>query len=363
MKKILLCLCMVLSLIACKDEKKKSAQAANRPIVKIGVMLPMSGEMAEFGVNSRYAVEFAQEDHKDSPIKFDITFEDDTFTPSRAAMIANKFISVDKVDAIISSFSPVGSVVSPIADKAKVLHIGLSNAANIAEGELNFTDWQQVDIAAKKLVDYLASQNVKKVVTFNMETVGNEEMRVKTNHFLNESGIEYKEFNFNPGNRDFELMLQKALSFNADYWILNSFPPEQDILRKEMIEHKIDIPVVNIQCMKLSKNLQLFENQVFVDAPDGNKEFIERMAKKTSSKILNIAAYAYDIVNVIMKANEDFYAKNGRIANDYELADALKKTKYYQGVVGELEVQDNGIIKSPSVMKKIINGNAVIIEE
>lgn len=362
MKKWLLSLCVVLALVACKEEKKET-QANTRPIIKLGVMLPMSGEMAEFGINSRYAVEFAQEDHKDSPIKFDVIFEDDTFTPSRAAMIANKFISVDKVDAIVSSFSPVGSVVSPIADKAKVLHIGLSNAANIAEGELNFTDWQQVDIAAKKMVDYLVLQNCKKVVSFNMETVGNEEMRVKTNHFLDERGIEYKEFNFNPNNRDFELMIQKALSFEADYWILNSFPPEQDILRKKMIEQKIDIPVINIQCMKLTKNIQLFENQVFVDAPDGNKKFIERMAEKTSSKILNIAAYAYDIVNLIMQAHEDFYAQNGRIANDFELAETLKKTKFYNGVVGELEVQDNGVIKSPSVIKKIVNGDAIIIEE
>lgn len=363
MKRFLLSLCMILSLSACKDEQKATSQADNRPVVKIGVMLPMSGEMAEFGENSRYAVEFAKEDHKDSPIKFDIIYEDDTFTPSRAAVIANKFISVDKVDTIVTSFSPVGSVVSPIADKAKVLHIGLANAANIAEGELNFTDWQQVDVAAKKLVDYLVSQNCKKVVSFNLETVGNEEMRVETNRFLDEQGIEYKEFHFNPENRDFALMVQKALAFNADYWILNSFSPGQDILRKEMIEHKIDIPVVNIQCMKLTKNIQLFENQTFVDAPDGSKDFRERMAKKTTSKVLNIAAYAYDIVNIIMQANEDFYAKNGRIANDFELADTLKKTKFYQGVVGELEVQDNGVIKSPSVMKKIINGQLIEIEE
>ena len=362
MKNWLLSLCMLLALTAC-DNKRETTQADNRPVVKIGVMLPMSGEMAEFGETSRYAVEFAAEDHKDSPIKFDIIFEDDTFTSSRAAMIANKFVSVDKVDAMVTSFSPIGSVVSPIADKAKVLHISLSNAANIAEGDLNFTDWQQVDIAAKKLVDYLLSQNCKKVVSFNMETVGNEEIRVKTNHYLDEHGIEYKEFYFNPDNRDFAMMIQKALSFGADYWILNSFSPGQDILRKKMIEQKIDIPVVNIQCMKLTKNIQLFENQVYVDAPDGDERFIKRMAEKMSSKVLNIAAYAYDIVNLIMTASEDFYAKNGRVPNDFELADTLKKTKFYKGVVGELEVQENGVIKSPSVIKKVINGNAVIIEK
>lgn len=364
MKKWLLSLCVALSLTACGDKKVDETNTTeNKPVVTIGVMLPLSGEISEFGQNSRYAVELAAEDHKNSPIKFDIIIEDDTFTPSKAAMIANKFISVDKVDAIVSTFSPIGSAVSPIADKAKVFHISLSNAVNIAEGDLNFIDWQQLDIAAEKLVDYLVSKNCKKVVSFNQERVGNEEMRVKTNRFLDKHNIEYKEFYFNPDNRDFALMIQKALPFEADYWILNSYSPGQDILRKEMLEHKINIPVVNIQCMGMSKNLELYENQAFVDAPDGDEKFRARMAEKTSSKALNIPAYAYDIINLIMKANEDFYAKNGRVPNDFELADTLKKTKFYQGTVGPLEVQDNGIIKSPSVIKKIINGNSIIIEE
>ena len=192
-----------------------------------------------------------------------------------------------------------------------------------------------------------------------MERVGNEEMRVKTNRFLDKHGIEYQEFFFSPDNRDFALMVQKALAFGADYWILNSYSPGQDLLRKEMIEHQIDIPVVNIQCMGMSKNSQLFENQVFVDAPDGDKNFRTRMAEKTSSKTLNVPAYAYDIVNLIMQANEDFYNQTGRIADDYELAETLKKTKFYRGTVGQLEVQDNGIIKSPSIMKKIVNGEAI----
>lgn len=357
MKKIFLILCMVLSLVACDSEK------SDKPVVKIGVMLPMSGELAEFGENSRYAIELAAEDHKDSPIKFKIIFEDDMFTPSKAAIIANKFISVDKVDAVVSSFSPVGSVVSPIADKAKVLHISLSNASNIAEGDLNFTDWQLVDIAAKKMVDYLVSQKCKKVVAFNMQTVGNEEFRVKTNELLDKNNIKYQEFSFGPDNRNFALMIQKAKAFGADYWILNTFSPALEIIRKEMLADDVNIPVINIQNMGLTKNPELFENQVFVFAPDGDEKFIARMAQKTSSKVLNIPAYAYDIVNLIMTANEDFYAKNGRIPNDYEVAETLKKTKFYDGIVGRLEVQDNGVIKSPSVVRKFVNGEQIIIKE
>ena len=64
-----------------------------------------------------------------------------------------------------------------------------------------------------------------------------------------------------------------------------------------------------------------------------------------------------------MNANEEFYAKNGRIPNGHELAETLKETKFYDGTVGRLKVQDNGVIKSPSVVKKFINGEQVIIEE
>ena len=357
MKRIFLILCAVLAIAGCDREK------SDKPVVKIGVMLPMSGENAEFGKNSLYAIEFAADDHKDSPIKFKIIFEDDMFSPSKATIIANKFINVDKVDAMVSSFSPVGSVVSPIANKARVLHISLANAANIVEGNLNFTDWQLVDVAAQKMVDYLVSQKCEKVVSFNMQTVGNEEFRVKTNEFLDKNNIKYKEFSFTPDNHDCALMIQKAKTFGADYWILNSFSPALEIIRKDMLANDLNIPVINIQNMSLTKNPELFENQVFIGAPDGDANFVSRMAKKTKSKVLTIPAYAYDIVNLIMIANEDFYAKNGRTPNGYELVETLKETKFYNGIVGKLEVQDNGVIKSPSVVKKFVNGEQVIIGE
>ena len=211
MKKLLISVLAALSLVACSEEK------SDKPVVKIGVMLPLSGEMAEFGKNSQYAVDFAVQDHKDSPIKFKIVFEDDMFTSSKAAVIANKFVNVDKVNAVVSTFSHVGSAVSPITNKAKVLHISLSNAANIAEGDLNFTNWQLVDVATKKMADYLVSQKSKKVVSFNMQSVGNEEVRVNTNKFLDKNKIKYKEFFFVPEDRDFALIIQKAKSFDADY--------------------------------------------------------------------------------------------------------------------------------------------------
>ena len=52
MKKWLLSICMVLALVACKEEKD-TANADPRPIIKLGVMYPMSGDSAFFGDSAK----------------------------------------------------------------------------------------------------------------------------------------------------------------------------------------------------------------------------------------------------------------------------------------------------------------------
>ena len=47
---------MILALVACKDEKKQPAQAQNKPVVKIGVSLPLTGDMAFMGNIAKEAV-------------------------------------------------------------------------------------------------------------------------------------------------------------------------------------------------------------------------------------------------------------------------------------------------------------------
>ena len=54
MKKLLLSLCMLLALSACKDEKKNEADT--RPIIKIGVSLPLTGNVAFMGNVAKEAV-------------------------------------------------------------------------------------------------------------------------------------------------------------------------------------------------------------------------------------------------------------------------------------------------------------------
>ena len=94
MKKWLLSLCVVLALVACKDEKKESAQTETKPVVKIGITLPLTGDMGSIGQVMKGAATLAQMDIEEKALRYRYQFiiEDNAFESKKKAVINQKFI-------------------------------------------------------------------------------------------------------------------------------------------------------------------------------------------------------------------------------------------------------------------------------
>ena len=60
MKKLILTLCLALSLTACG--KKTDTPKTDKPVVKIGAILPLSGDLAVWGNSEKQGLLLAQED-------------------------------------------------------------------------------------------------------------------------------------------------------------------------------------------------------------------------------------------------------------------------------------------------------------
>ena len=123
MKKWLLSLCMVLALVACKDEKK-SANA--KPVIKIGVSLPLTGDIAYMGQALKGAVAVAEQQLKENKqLKNEYSFiiEDNAYNTKNVIAINNKFAYADKVDAIVDFASSPGLITSQFAEKNKIIQI------------------------------------------------------------------------------------------------------------------------------------------------------------------------------------------------------------------------------------------------
>ena len=359
MKKWLLSLCMVLALVACKDEKKETNHAAVKPVIKIGVIDALSGKYAENGQNVRQVIEFAKQNYASANIDFKFIFEDYGYDTMHAATATNKLINADKVDALISWSSMAGNVVSPLAEQHKLVHFAISNDNQVAKGKYNFTHFTPSEALADKLVKQIEAKGAKKVALFAAYQPALQKHTDAVEKLLHEKGITTERFNFSMDNLDFSLLLQN----HFDIWYLCALPPSLDIFLKMYFQKQTDIPLVAIDSLLFAQDKQMVEGMTFVTTPDGNKDLLEKLTATNGSTNYFSVGYAYDVANLLMKAYTELYQNNHQIPTSEEVADYLLSLKGYVGAVGELTIDENGIVMSPAVVKQMKNGQAVVIEE
>ncbi|ADO82202.1 ABC transporter substrate-binding protein [Ilyobacter polytropus] len=118
--KILGVLGMIMALAACGGKKEEEAS-----VIKIGSILPLTGDIATFGESSKNGLLILQDEVNEAGgingKKIEFLFEDDENKPASSASVAQKLINNDKVVAIIGSIASKCSIaVGPIATQSKI---------------------------------------------------------------------------------------------------------------------------------------------------------------------------------------------------------------------------------------------------
>lgn len=346
----------------------KNKNPETKPTVKIGVTLPLTGDVAMLGQNSKEALLLAQEQlSKNTKYNYEFVFEDDQFKPQNGASTANKLISIDNVSALFSFGSPVGSVISPIAEKAKVPHINFfASDMSIANGDYNFVNYTPPYKDSEVFIKELNKRGIKTVVFFGQQDnpgvgaiitafekdIKNTNIKVLSNQ------------KFNTGTRDFRTQIATIKNLNPDIYVLEASSPELETLTKQLREAGIKTPVTTMEAFEFSPELSLFEGMWYVNAADPQKWFVDLFTKKYPNDTPKFgAANGYDSLNLIVKAVEEV-GDGKSVPTREEIKDALSKVKGFDGALGKnLSIDENGIVVSGAVVREIKNGSPVTISQ
>ena len=361
MKKWLLTLCMVLALVACKDEKKAS-QAENQTI-KIGVMYPLSGDGAAFGQAARNAADMFFEQFNKKPHKFDyqVIFEDNQYVLSKQATLTQKLINADKVDVLISVMSNFGAVTSPTAEQNKVIHFSVATDPAVSQGFYNLITSSNPAGEADVMYRQLLKEGAKKVDVIVVNATGPESMLdYFQKRIAQDKQIEIGQiFHVNADEKDFRLMLYKIKESNPDYIMAQLAMPTIDVFMKQYKEAGINIPVTGIESFTYLQNRELAEGMWYIDAAPATDDFVARYQAKTGTAATNYAEYMDFILQMIT------FGYEGAGTTDKE-----KVINYIQDhsagqltAVGKITTEPDGILNGQPIVKKIINGEPVKTEE
>ncbi|MCX5638853.1 MAG: ABC transporter substrate-binding protein, partial [Planctomycetota bacterium] len=208
---IVIALAIVLTLTQTKEELKE---------IKIGAILPLTGNNARYGIWIQEALELAKDDiNSEGGIngkKLKIIYEDDQADPKLAANAMQKLATVDRVPVVFGSWAS-SSVLSqaPIAEKTHTVLMGEAISPKIRDaGDYVFRIQPDARYYIRELVPFMCNKTeVRKISIFYVNNdFGSDQAKVFETEFKEAGGQVLSVDAFEQGATDFKTELIKIQS-------------------------------------------------------------------------------------------------------------------------------------------------------
>lgn len=119
-------------LIFCFLLVTESSSAELKEKVKIGMLIPLSGVLAEYGVATRNGIEIAVENNPEMFRNIEIIYEDTEWAPKKAISGFRHLVENEKVDLIYSWGNPVNEVIAPLAQRSRIPTLVMTSDESIS---------------------------------------------------------------------------------------------------------------------------------------------------------------------------------------------------------------------------------------
>lgn len=245
-------------------------------VIKVGVILPLTGPASEIGNNILDGIVIASEYYDSISLKrLKLIVEDSKLDAKQAMSSANKLITIDKVDVIIGLASSTEALaVAPICEKNKVVMISSTASTPLLSdaGDYIFRIYPSDVYDSKVLADY-----AKKIKNVSILYLNNDFGVGLKNTFIENykkiggeiSNIEA----FFPDDTDFRTQLTKIKAFDPDGLLVIA----------------IDMQYLNI--VKQIRELGI-KSQIFAPVTFDNPVLVERLGKAANGIVYSRPKYA-----------------------------------------------------------------------
>lgn len=345
---------------------------------KIGVMYPLTGDGAAYGLPIQRATKIAIDEINAkggvNGRKLEAIYEDSKCNPKDGNAAAQKLVNIDKVKVIIGgvcSGETLGA--APIVNDNKVVMISPSaTSPDITSkgGDFVFRLAPSDAYAGIVASDYAFKElNAKKVAVVSEATDYAQGLRrVFKENFAKLGGEIVADETFNPEDTDFRTQVTKAKASNPDVvYVVPQTVPKGVLLVKQLKEAGVKQQLFTAEVL-IGRNV-IKENAADVEAMIGVEQKFDDNAPKAASLLGKyrqqakedapfpaFMSAAYDIVYLIADAIE----KNGY--DGEKVRDYLYAVKDYEGAVGKVTIDENGDVILDFSVKQAKNGELVTLK-
>lgn len=348
----LLALMVVLNLGCAKEEGEE---------IKIGALLPLSGDGAKYGEEARNGIELAIQDVNSSGgvngARIRIIYEDDEGTQKGAISGFNKLVTAQKVAVVIGPmYSSTTLAVAPIAERNRIILLSPSaSSPDVTEaGDFVFRNWPSDVFEGGKMARFAYTElGVRRVALLAVNVdygVGLAE--VFKGEFTRLGAEIVAEEKYDQGASDFRTQLAKIKAVAPEAIYLPGYYTEIALILKQARELGFKLRILSCVGFDNPKGLELAgdaaEGVIFarpaydpasVEEPVAS--FVSSFRNKYGIEPGTYAAHAYDALKIVAKA----IAEGG--STSHGIKKALYRIKDFPGVTGSTSIDGNGDVVKP----------------
>ncbi len=338
----------------------QNAQAQST--VKIGAILPLTGQTATFGQESANGLKLALETlGKEGGSKIELIIEDTQGSTKGAAAAINKLITSDKVNAVIGEVASSNTIAaSGAANDAKIplmTHASTNDSITIGKdfvSRICFVDSFQGQVMAK-----FALTTLKAKTAFIMwDSDSDYSKGLKTSFekaFAAGGGKVLGNVSFSSKDTDFAAQLSKVKRSSSDVVFLPGYYQQAGAVLKQATELKVkgkflgtdgwDSPDLFKIAGKAVAGTYMSTHFAPDDTDAKVQSFVKEYEAKYKARPGAMAALGYDAGLVINDA-----LKRANSTDPTKIRDAINSTKNFTGITGTITLDSNRNAVKPAVI-------------
>jgi ABC-type branched-subunit amino acid transport system substrate-binding protein len=329
------------------------------PLIKIGVIVPLSGDMAQHGIEVQRAMELAQSKLQSTHYAYKLIFEDNRLEGTRSISAAHRLIDVEKVDCVVTLWPPTALVVIPISERANVLHYTISWDPDLARNNrLVLSHQVMLSEIARATLELLKRQGVRRAAFLHMEesgfNIGADSLRRQAPGL----GVEFPaDESFDPNEKDFKGLIERVERKSPDGYLVWSVMPSIDLVIRQIRARKPHAFITGY--LDYAQDASLLQGASYVSEMYATPDFTNRYLEKYQELPVSKGANAFDIFNLLVKTCEQSPQRRLSAA---EMKAALVKTRDYSGAVGRFSIDNFGNSSYSPVIRKITGAERLLVE-
>ena len=366
-------LVMMVMLAGCQQKQTQQPPRTQQRTVKIGAVLPLTGDLATYGRNAKEGIELAAEEvNLKGGIKVQVVYEDSKGQPQAAVSAVQKLITLDKVSCIIGDVASSATLaIAPIANQRKVVVLSpAASSPNITDaGEYIFRIWPSDDFEASVMADYVKRKGYTKVAVLYVNNDYGKAMFATFAKKIKNYGVAIAAVEtFQQNATDLRAQLTKIKTVRPDALYLISYPKDTIVFLGQYRQLGLTIPILSTSAFEdpqiLKTQKAAAEGVVFTSPipPDPKEPVVAAFKKNYKAKFGKepglVADYAYDALKLLVEA-----VQLGGGIDGPSIKRGLEKVKDFKGASGLINFDANGDVVKPSGLKTVKDGQFVWLDK